>query len=205
MHIEKLSSIFAIIFLLDILILAAIHAYLFRKDALIFFGIRKIAVKSFIEIVNIIGLYSFFIFAALFGFVDFFKNEIPLIYFLTELSYRAGSLVLMVVGFLLLLIAQIHLGKSWRVGIDEQTKDDLITSGFYALSRNPIFLGLNMIFLGFFFAIPNYIFLASVVLGFLGIHLQTKEEEKFLFQHYKDYSKYCKKTGRYFTLGSFQI
>ena len=176
-----------------------------EKTRLFFFGIRKIAVKSFIETANIIGLYSFFIFAALFGFLDFFKNEIPLIYFLTDFSYRAGGLVLMALAFLLMLTAQIHLGKSWRVGIDEQTKDDLITSGLYVFLETQFFLGLNMIFLGFFFAIPNYIFLMFAVLGFLGIHLQIKEEEKFLIQHYKDYSEYCKTTGRYLTLGSFQI
>ena len=206
MEIEKLSSIFAILFLLDILVLATIHSYLFKKHTFIFFGIGKFSIKNFIEIANIIGLYSFFIFAALFGFVDFFKNEIPLIYFLTDFSYRVSGLVLMVFAFLLMLTAQLHLGKSWRVGIDQQTKDSLITSGLYTFSRNPIFLALNVIFLGFFLAIPNYIFLVFAIIGFLSVHLQIKEEEDFLIQHYKkDYLEYCKTTGRYFTLGSFRI
>ena len=205
MEFEKLSSIFAILFLLDVLILAAIHSYLFKKNILIFFGMGQIATKNFIEITNIIGLYSFFIFTTLFGFVDFLKNEIPLIYFLTDFSYRVSGLVLMIFGFLLMLIAQIHLGKSWRVGIDEQTKDVLVTSGLYAFSRNPIFLALNMIFLSFFFAIPNYIFLVFAIVSLLSVHLQIKSEEKFLTQHYKeDYLKYCKTTGRYFTLGPFR-
>ena len=152
------------------------------------------------------GFIHFLYLLLLFGFVDFFKNEIPLIYFLTDFSYRVSGLVLMVLAFLLMLIAQLHLGKSWRVGIDQQTKDKLIRYGLYAFSRNPIFLALNMIFLGFFLAIPNYIFLVFAIIGFVSVHLQVKEEEKFLIQHYKkDYLEYCKTTGRYFTLGSFRI
>ena len=72
MEIEKLSSIFAILFLLDILVLATIHSYLFKKNTLIFFGIGKLSIKNFIEIANIIGLYSFFIFAAFIRLCRFF-------------------------------------------------------------------------------------------------------------------------------------
>ena len=40
-------------------------------------------------------------------------------------------------------IAIYTMGKSWRVGIDNQNPDNLITHGIYRLSRNPIFLGLD--------------------------------------------------------------
>ena len=89
-------------------------------------------------------------------------------------------------------------GHSFRVGIDENTKDELITGGTFALSRNPLYAGFDAFFIGQLFIAPN---LASLIVAvFFGavIHRQILREEKFLRAHYgREYADYCGKVRRY--------
>ena len=90
------------------------------------------------------------------------------------------------------------MGKSWRIGIDEQRKTELITTGMFLISRNPIFLGMKMNLLGFFLVIPNAITLTVAVTGFALIDIQIRLEEKHLFNLNDDsYRIYCKKVRRW--------
>ncbi|MDR3002340.1 MAG: DUF1295 domain-containing protein [Fibromonadaceae bacterium] len=89
-------------------------------------------------------------------------------------------------------------GKSFRVGIDKNTKDELITSGTFALSRNPIYVGFISFFIGFFLAYMNIVTLLFLVFMITVMHRQILREEKFLKSHYKqEYNEYCSKTRRY--------
>jgi len=90
-------------------------------------------------------------------------------------------------------------GKSFRVGIDENTKDKLITNGTFSISRNPIYLAFITFFTGIFLAYPNIITLLFIILISLTIHRQILREEKFLKNHYgNEYEEYCGKVRRYF-------
>jgi protein-S-isoprenylcysteine O-methyltransferase Ste14 len=90
-------------------------------------------------------------------------------------------------------------GRSFRIGIDEKTNNRLITSGTFALSRNPVFVAFIAFFLGIFLSFPNMITLVYLVLLVTGVHLQIIKEEKFLIKHYgKEYERYCKNVRRYF-------
>jgi protein-S-isoprenylcysteine O-methyltransferase Ste14 len=89
-------------------------------------------------------------------------------------------------------------GKSFRVGIDENTKDKLITNGTFSISRNPIYLAFITFFTGIFLAYPNIITLLFIILISLTIHRQILREEKFLKDHYgNEYDEYCGKVRRY--------
>lgn len=89
-------------------------------------------------------------------------------------------------------------GNSFRVGIDETTKEKLITSGTFAISRNPIYLGFIVFFIGIFFAYPNIITSLFLVLLIAAIHRQIIREEVFLKSHYgEEYEKYCSLVRRY--------
>jgi protein-S-isoprenylcysteine O-methyltransferase Ste14 len=76
--------------------------------------------------------------------------------------------------------AQIQMGNSWRVGIDEENETALVRSGLFLFSRNPIFLGMQITLLGFFLAAPNAVTLLILVLGFVLIQIQVRLEEEFL-------------------------
>lgn len=107
---------------------------------------------------------------------------------------------LKVLGFVLLgislawtVIAQTHMKNSWRIGIDATTKTELITTGLFSVSRNPIFFGMILSLLGVFLTTPNAITLLFLILGYVLIQIQIRLEEDFLTQEhgqiYLDYKK----------------
>jgi len=89
-------------------------------------------------------------------------------------------------------------GRSFRVGIDEDTKDKLITGSTFSISRNPLYVGFDAFFIGQLLIAPN---LASLIVAvFFGavIHRQILREEKFLRAHYgQEYADYCGRVRRY--------
>ncbi|MDR1073759.1 MAG: hypothetical protein LBL45_08815 [Treponema sp.] len=56
-------------------------------------------------------------------------------------------------------------GRSFRVGIDENTNDTLIASGTFGISRNPIYVAIIVFFLGMCMAYPNVITMVNKALG----------------------------------------
>ena len=88
---------------------------------------------------------------------------------------------------------------SWRVGVSYEEKTDLITDGIYQISRNPAFLGFDLVYVGIGFMFFNT---ALAVISFLAIimfHLQIKYvEEPFLKQEFKEqYLQYYQQVNRY--------
>lgn len=102
-------------------------------------------------------------------------------------------------GVVLFVLAMRTMQNSWRAGIvmDEQVL--LVTQGIYRLSRNPAFLGFDLLYLGFAFAFSNWILMAVSLMGVVLMHLQIKEEEHSLAQVLGEpYLLYKKQTPRYF-------
>jgi protein-S-isoprenylcysteine O-methyltransferase Ste14 len=106
--------------------------------------------------------------------------------------------LLLVSALIWVLIAQIHMQKSWRIGIDEDVKTELIQTGLFKISRNPIFLGMRAMLLGIFLVIPNAITLVILIAGELLIQIQVRLEEEFLIRtHGASYITYQKKVRRW--------
>jgi len=109
--------------------------------------------------------------------------------------------MLAVIFLIVMWIAIYTMGRSWRVGIDNQNPDNLITRGIYHLSRNPIFLGLDGIVITLFLVQPNLFFLLFMIVTLISIHMQILNEEKILLKIYgNEYEVYKNKTKRYFLL-----
>ena len=103
--------------------------------------------------------------------------------------------VLALAGFALTLRS---FGDSFRVGIDEKHPDRLVTSGMFAVSRNPIYVSFLLFFLGIFLLYPNLVILCVLVLFSLAVHRQVLREEAFLRAHYgREYEEYCRRVRRY--------
>jgi protein-S-isoprenylcysteine O-methyltransferase Ste14 len=101
-------------------------------------------------------------------------------------------------GLVILLLSLVSFGSSFRVGIDVDTPDKLVTTGVFAVSRNPIYVGFALVLIGQFLVLPNWVPLAYLVGGFWLFHRQVLREEKFLREHYGDeYAEYCRRVRRY--------
>jgi protein-S-isoprenylcysteine O-methyltransferase Ste14 len=101
-------------------------------------------------------------------------------------------------GLALFLAALIGFGKSFRVGIDADRPDKLITSGIFAVTRNPIYLAFALVLLGEFLIFPHWILLVYVAAGFLLFHRQVLREEEFLQTHYGSaFTEYRQRVPRY--------
>lgn len=102
------------------------------------------------------------------------------------------------IGLIIFLLALISFGKSWRIGIDENNSNELITNGMFKYSRNPIFLFMDIYFVGIMLIYPNIVFILLAIGTIVGIHLQILREEEFLLKKFGEkYIEYKNKTRRY--------
>lgn len=113
--------------------------------------------------------------------------------YLTHSALITSGVTLLSIAVIWVLIAQVHIQKSWRIGIDEDVKTDLVQTGLFKISRNPIFLGMRVMLLGLFFVLPSAASLVVLIAGDLLIQIQVRLEEEFLTrmhgQTYRDYKK----------------
>lgn len=89
-------------------------------------------------------------------------------------------------------------GASWRVGVDRHRPGELITFGVFALSRNPIFLAMDLFFLGAVLMTGRLVPVVFAAGALVGFHRQIRVEERFLQQRYgAAYRSYCARVRRY--------
>lgn len=138
-----------------------------------------------------------FVYVLLFAFIpSFYDNFLPLNQLDTQIVKYVG---LGLLGFALVwtIIAQVNMKNSWRIGIDTETKTELITTGLFGHSRNPIFLGMIISLIGLFLTTPNALTGLFFILGYVLIQIQIRLEEEFLTQqHGQKYLEYKQKVRR---------
>jgi protein-S-isoprenylcysteine O-methyltransferase Ste14 len=101
-------------------------------------------------------------------------------------------------GLALLLWSLVSFGQSFRVGIDAEHPDKLITSGVFAFSHNPIYTAFGLILLGQFLIFSNWILLLYMAAGIWLFHHQVLREEDYLKKQYgKQYVEYSLRVRRY--------
>ena len=106
--------------------------------------------------------------------------------------------VIGLIGLSFCLYAQIKMGTSWRVGIDEKVKTQLVTTGLYQFIRNPTYLGLFLLNIGVWLIWPTWTVFLLNILFFIFLEVQVRCEEDYLFSlHGEQYSDYKSRTKRY--------
>ncbi|MCA0418174.1 MAG: hypothetical protein LCH80_05550 [Proteobacteria bacterium] len=90
------------------------------------------------------------------------------------------GLTLVIVGAVLALWAQLHMGRSWRIGAAEGEVGPIVDSGPFAFSRNPAFVGQALLFIGLLLVWPGLVELALALAVLLAIALQVRIEEGVL-------------------------
>lgn len=108
------------------------------------------------------------------------------------------GVLLCATGLIVLVLSLIAFGTSFRVGIDTDNPGKLITSGVFARTRNPIYVGFALVLLGEFLIWPNWILLIYMLAGAALFHRQVLREEAYLRRHYgQQYLAYCERVPRY--------
>jgi protein-S-isoprenylcysteine O-methyltransferase Ste14 len=108
------------------------------------------------------------------------------------------GVVFCVAGLSLLLWSLISFGRSFRIGIDTDHPDELVTDGVFAVTRNPIYVAFAMVLIGEFLIFPNWISLVYLGAATWLFHRQVLREENYLKSHYGEaYEAYCGRVRRY--------
>mgnify|MGYP004623007151 FL=1 len=108
-------------------------------------------------------------------------------------NVRFTGFCLGVLGDVIFLLSVLSMKDSWRAGIPDQDKTELITTGIYRFSRNPAFLGFDLMYIGVLLMYGNLLTLGFSVFAIVMLHLQILQEEQYLasafgapYQRYKD-------------------
>jgi protein-S-isoprenylcysteine O-methyltransferase Ste14 len=167
-------------------------------------GIGKTGWRAALEISFLFGLVIWLLEVLLYALHAPFRVFLaPFDYLILDAVFAKSIGVLMVlVGFALFVWALASFGASWRVGIDKQSPGALVTTGVFAFSRNPIFVFVDLYFIGTFLLNGTVIFLMAAVLVVVGLHCQILQEEQFLGAQYgQSYRDYCASVPRYWRIG----
>lgn len=100
-------------------------------------------------------------------------------------------------GLLLSLMSMVNLGKSTTLGIPVK-ETAFMTRGLYRISRNPMYLGFNLLTLGGILQALNGFVLMLGIFSMIVYHLIILKEEIFLKARFgEDYVRYQARVRRY--------
>ena len=152
---------------------------------------------------GLIGLYfklkliAMFLYVLAFAFFPTWHDNFLPIISIDNLTIKYIGLGLLAIALIWTIIAQAHMNNSWRIGIDTETKTELVTAGLFRLSRNPIFFGMILSLVGLFLTTPNALTGLFLILGYILIQIQIRLEEEFLTkEHGQNYLSYRQKVRR---------
>ena len=83
-------------------------------------------------------------------------------------------------GDLIFLISVLCMKDSWRAGIPDRDRTELVTDGIYRYSRNPAFLGFDLQYIGVLLIFCNLLTGMFTVFAIVMLHLQILQEEHYL-------------------------
>ncbi len=112
---------------------------------------------------------------------------------------RVIGAAMSVVGTIVFIVAVWTMRDSWRAGVSKTDKTELVTNGIYQISRNPAFLGFDLLYIGILLMFFNWILCILTAFAVMMYHLQivTVEEDFLLATFGNEYLEYTKKVCRY--------
>lgn len=148
------------------------------------------------------------------GFVKYIEIALKLITYITPAAevisillgisrlpdfLRIIGLCIGTAGVMVFIVSVRTMQDNWRAGVSQTDQTELVTQGIYRHSRNPAFLGFDLVYLGILLMFFNYILLGISAAAVLMLHLQIVHvEETFLMAAFGDaYGEYKKQVCRY--------
>jgi protein-S-isoprenylcysteine O-methyltransferase Ste14 len=162
------------------------RVFLMKRKGLQAMHFGKIDRKDFL-IPPFAFFYFYLVFAAAFNFPAVSQQR-----FLQSgaISWLGGFLCL--VSLVLMLLSLLAFGESFRVGIDIEEPNSLVTGGIFAFSRNPIYVAFGFFLMGQFLIFSNWIPLLYIGAVIWLFHHHVLPEEDYLKEHYGgEFIEYC--------------
>lgn len=111
---------------------------------------------------------------------------------------RYLGILLIGIGTVVFIAAMITMRDSWRAGIPQGEKLQIVTKGIYRVSRNPAFLGFDLTYIGATIAFGNVALLLFSMVAITMMHLQILEEERYMETTFGgEYLAYKNRVARY--------
>lgn len=116
----------------------------------------------------------------------------------SAVGHRLG-VGLVVAGVLATFVAQVAMGRAWRVGVDPTERTELVVRWPFTLVRNPIFSTMAVTAVGFALLVPSVLALAGLALLAWALEHQVRRvEEPYLRAlHGERYATYEAAVGRF--------
>lgn len=111
---------------------------------------------------------------------------------------RFTGFLIGMLGDIIFLISVVCMKDSWRAGIPDKDKTELVTNGIYKFSRNPAFLGFDFMYAGVLLMYFNPLTAVFSLFAAVTLHLQILQEEKYLTSVFgSSYTAYKSRVFRY--------
>ena len=112
--------------------------------------------------------------------------------------FQCIGIVVATIGVLFFCMAILTMKGSWRAGIPEKKETSLIRDGIFRYSRNPAFVGFDLLYLGILIAFPNAWHACFVAAAIYVFHLQILCEVDYLISTFgEEYIQYKNRVRRY--------
>ncbi len=127
------------------------------------------------------------------------RGVVPSLPVLDQPTVRVAALFLYGIGLAATLAAQLAMGDEWRIGVDAEERTTLVTSGPFAMVRNPIFSALLLAAAGLALMVPNPVAFAALAAMLLAVEIQVRHvEEPYLLEAQgEEYAAYASRVGRF--------
>ncbi len=132
---------------------------------------------------------------------------LPILQIISILFYSEGAHWLLQItgvivesfGVVVFVISVTEMKDNWRAGVQREDKTNLVTSGIYSISRNPAFLGFDLMYIGILLTYFNWLLCFATLFAVCLFHLQiVNVEEDFLLEAFgQEYFEYKRKVCRY--------
>jgi len=118
------------------------------------------------------------------------------------LHFPGVASVIGLLGIGIVVVAQGQMRNSWRIGVDPKEKTALITDGLFGRSRNPIYFGIFVYWIGLAGTLPHPVMWCLAVVCWVSIEsiVQCVEEPSLMASHGSAYQRYFERTNRYLIL-----
>ena len=118
---------------------------------------------------------------------------------LDSTAVDVAGIALYAAGLAICVGAQLAMGASWRIGVDESERTELVTDGPFRFVRNPIYSGVIPLVTGLALLAPNPVAIAAFAAMLLSLEIQVRlvEEPHLLRAHDPAYREYASRVGRF--------